>query len=314
MAFEIHREDKNGDQLIRLQDMESGTEAEIYPFGGLLNAFRIRNGNRGINLVDGFASPGEARQNITAAFNSTKLSPFVCRMREGKYVFEDRTYQIEHFFLARHAIHGILYDAGFTISHSHADAQSASVTLLHDYQGTDAGFPFPYTMEIQWVLEKQQQLSVTTRVTNTGSSKMPLADGWHPYFTLGGPVDDCTLCFTSNTQLEYDADLLPTGKTIPDNRFLKGLSLRGIELDNSFLLSSETGTGKCVFENRQYRITVLPDKSYPVLQLYIPSHRNSLAIENLSGPPDNFNNGMLLITLAPDEVKEFTTRYRAEVL
>lgn len=314
MAFDLRIEDKKGDQVIYLLDLDSGTEAEIYSFGGLLNAFRIQNWDRKINLVDGFHSPEEARQKITATFKSTKLSPFVCRMRYGKYVFEDRTYQMEHFFLAGHAIHGILYDAGFTISHTQADAQSASVSLQYAYTGTDAGYPFQYNMEIQWVLEKQQQLSVTTRVTNTGSSHMPLADGWHPYFTLGGSVDDCTLCFTSNTQLEYDADLLPTGKTIIDNRFIKGQSLRGIELDNSFLLSSETVPGKCVFENRQYRITVLPDKNYPILQLYIPSHRNSLAIENLSGPPDNFNNGMLLISLAPDEVKSFTTKYRAEVL
>jgi aldose 1-epimerase len=314
MAFDIRIEEKNGNQLICLSDLESGTEAEIYAFGGLLNAFRVQNGHRKINLVDGFDSPEEAREQITAGFKSTKLSPFVCRMREGKYVFEHTTYQIEHFFLAGHAIHGILYDAVFTISHTRSDAQSASVSLQYAYQGTDAGFPFPYRMEIEWVLEKNRQLSVTTRITNTGSGQMPLADGWHPYFTLGGSVDDCTLCFTSETQLEYDADLLPTGKTITDSRFINGRSLKGIALDNSFLLSSEKVPGKCVFENQQYRITVLPDKSYPILQLYIPPHRNSLAIENLSGPPDNFNNGMLLISLGPDEVKHFTTKYRAEIL
>lgn len=314
MAFDIRMEEKNGDQLICLSDLDNGTEAEIYAFGGLLNAFRIQNGNRKINLVDGFDSPEDARKHITAAFKSTKLSPFVCRMREGKYVFENNTYQIEHFFLAGHAIHGILYDALFTISHTHADTQSASVSLQYDYAGTDAGFPFPYRIEIQWILEKNRQLSISTRITNTGSALMPLADGWHPYFTLGGSVDECTLSFTSETQLEYDADLLPTGKTIPDNRFINGHSLRGIELDNSFLLSSEEAPGKCVFENRQYRITVLPDKSYPILQLYIPPHRKSLAIENLSGPPDNFNNGMLLISLGKDEEKYFSTKYRAEIL
>lgn len=314
MAFDIRIEDKNGDQLICLMDLVSGTEAEIYTFGGLLNAFRIPDGDGKVNLVDGFHSPEEARQQITAGFKSTKLSPFVCRMREGKYIFEEKTYQTEHFFLAGHALHGILYDAGFTISHTQSDAQSASVSLQYLYKGTDAGYPFHYTMEIQWVLEKQQQLSVITSITNTGSTHMPLADGWHPYFTLGGSVDDCMLRFTSETKLEYDADLLPTGKTIVDSRFINGHSLKGVELDNAFLLTSDKEPGKCVFENQQYRITILPDKTYPILQLYIPPHRKSLAIENLSGPPDNFNNGILLISLAPNEEKSFTTKYLAEVL
>ncbi len=314
MPFEIHMEDKDGDKIIRLTEPETGTQAEIYSFGGLLNAFRIQGKNEKANLVDGFLSPKEARLRITDGFKSTKLSPFVCRLRHGKYTFEGNSYQVEHFFLAGHAIHGIIYDATFHVLHTRADEQGASVTLQYAYTGTDKGFPFPYMTEIRWTLEKNQCLTVNTRVTNTGSTNMPLADGWHPYFCLGGTIDDCTLRFTSETQLEYDADLLPTGNTIHDRRFINGCSLKGVELDNSYVLPVDQEPVSCVLENRQYRITVLPDKNYPILQLYIPPQRTSMAIENLSGPPDNFNNGILLVSLTPGETKSFTTQYLAEVL
>jgi galactose mutarotase-like enzyme len=47
--------------------------------------------------------------------------------------------------------------------------------------------------------------------------------------------------------------------------------------------------------NANFRLTIEPDKEYPILQIYIPPHRNSIAIENLSGAPDNFNNKMGLV-------------------
>jgi aldose 1-epimerase len=76
------------------------------------------------------------------------------------------------------------------------------------------------------------------------------------------------------------------------------------------MLDHETGTPTCVLQNQQLKLTVMPDNAYPILQLYIPDHRKSIAIENLSGAPDNFNNGIGLIQLAPNEARSFTTSYQ----
>jgi aldose 1-epimerase len=314
MAFETIVTEESGYSVIKLKDKSGGCEAEIYSFGGLLNRFRIPTKEGLINVIQGFDSVVNAHANITNGFKSTKLSPFVCRMHKGQYTYGAEAYTIQKYFLGEHAIHGLVYDESFQIKKTAANTTEASVTLQFDYKGTDKGYPFPYAIIINWKLESQNKLTVTTTVSHTNLHTIPMADGWHPYFSLGGLVDEWTLQFDSDTQLEYDADLLPTGKKFPDDRFVGGCLLKGIELDNSFSLSANALQPKCVLQNNAFRLTIEPDKNYPILQIYIPPQRTSIAIENLSGAPDNFNNGMGLILLPPDEEKTFSTSYSVVAL
>ncbi|HVZ26206.1 MAG TPA: hypothetical protein VG842_09140, partial [Sediminibacterium sp.] len=114
----------------------------------------------------------------------------------------------------------------------------------------------------------------------------------------------------STTQLEYNEDLLPTGNTHTDVRFEDGCSLKGVELDNSFRLPDSGGV--CRLSGNNITLEIRPDAGYPVLQLYIPPERESIAIENLSGAPDNFNNGIGLIWLQPGEKCAFRTSYQVK--
>jgi aldose 1-epimerase len=300
--------------VIHLTDRETGCSAGIYAFGGLLNSFSITQGNERANVVDGFVSVEDAVENITQGFRGAKLSPYVCRMNHGQYVFDNNAYAIEKFCLSGHAIHGLLYDAVFDITAHIASEENAAVTLQRHYNGTDAGYPFPYTIQVTWQLGKENRLTAITKITNQHTRPIPVADGWHPYFNLGGGVDECTLRFNSDTQLEYNANLLPTGRAFTDNRFTKGILLKGIELDNSFLLDSSAKQPHCVLQNEKWALSIEPGKNYPILQLYIPPHRKSIAIENLSGAPDNFNNKMGLIELGAGEEKEFEVTYRVRAV
>jgi aldose 1-epimerase len=136
-------------------------------------------------------------------------------------------------------------------------------------------------------------------------------DGWHPYFTLGGSIDQCTLQFTCQGQMEYDPKLLPTGNILEEHRFENGQSLAGIELDNGFILRDQNK--HCTLENDRYQLVVQPITNYSFLQLYIPPDRNSIAIENLSGAPDAFNNKIGLQILKPNEKIVFETSYQCFV-
>lgn len=316
MPFQTIISKESGCPVTLLKNILTGCEAEIYGFGGFLNAFRIPNHQQVQNVIEGFDSVQDAKENLTNGFKSAKLSPFVCRMHKGQYTFGSSEYTIKKHFLAEHAIHGLLYDAVYQIEGTESEENKASVTLVHQYTGTDPGYPFPYTIRIKWQLEeieeglkKGNKLTTTTHVSHENLKSIPLADGWHPYFTLGGLIDDYTIQFDSESQLEFNAALIPTGKKIPDSRFMNGCSLAGIELDNSFILSPNVIQPKCVLQNDQLKLIVLPGSGYPILQIYIPAHRKSIAIENLSGAPDNFNNGMGLVLLAPGEVKTFETAY-----
>ncbi len=300
--------------VIILRDGTTGSEAEIFAFGGILNAFHIPVNGGLQNVVDGFTDLTDAQKNITNGFKSTKLSPFVCRMNKGIYLFEDTTYGVKKHFLNGHAIHGLIYDAVYEITDMETCASYASVTLVHEYAGTDPGYPFTYKISLTWKLEQGNHLSVSTTISHHNKTAIPLADGWHPYFSLGGSIDECVLQFSGSHQLEYDDALLPTGKKLVETRFTNGCLLKDINLDNGFEWDDPNQLNQCVVSNSVLKLVIEADNSYPVLQVYTPPHRKSIAIENLSGAPDNFNNGMHLIMLPPGKEKTFNTSYTVTVL
>lgn len=313
MPFSIQTTGEGSRLVIHLSDTTTGTIAEIFAFGGLLNAFTVQTAQGSLNVVDGFTDPDQAMTHITDAFKSAKMSPFACRLQHGRYHFEDREYTMDSFYLGNHALHGCLYDAAYSIRHSSADETSAWIELEHQYKGHFSGYPFSYTLHVKWELRSGNGLTVTTTATNQGEKAIPFSDGWHPYFTTGEAVDMCELKFNSSKKLVFDPELIPTGEEESDNRFVAGHSLQNIFLDNSFILPT-TEEGYCELKGKQVRIVIKPLMNYPYLQVYTPQHRKSVAIENLSAAPNAFNNGIGLIHLLPNNPVSFATSYRVDVL
>ncbi|MBA4198644.1 MAG: aldose 1-epimerase [Chitinophaga sp.] len=310
MRFNVSVTDNS---IISLVDTQNNCTAVIYSFGALLNEFSINKNGEQINIIDGFTSGEDAKTHVTKGFQSSKLSPFVCRMNNGEYVFNNQSYKIEKFYLPPHAIHGLLFDANFEIISTHANEHSASVGLRYLYQATDKGYPFNFEMLVNWKLEANNNLSVITTVFHHNKQAIPMADGWHPYFTLNNSIDDCTLQFDSTEQIEFDETLIPTGKKIKDERFINSSSLKGIELDNCFELANP-GNSNCILKTKDLQLTIQPSAAYTYLQIYTPPHRKSIAIENLSAAPDCFNNKIGLLLLEPEKQVSFKTTYSIKVL
>lgn len=299
--------------VITLINRDTQCSAEIYAFGGLLNQFSIPVNGKLVNVIDGYNSVEDAGKNITNGFKSARLSPFTCRLNKGEYHFNDQEYKIEKFYLPPHAIHGITFDAVYEIKDTYEDDRHASVTLHYRYNAVDKGYPFSYDVTLKWKLEADNKISVRAAVYHLNNHSIPYAEGWHPYFNLGTSVNDCTLQFDSNTMLEFDETLIPTGKKINDERFVKGAVLHDTFLDNCFELNHQAHP-KCVLSNQQLQLTILPEASYPYLQIYTPPHRQSIAIENLSAAPDALNNGIGLKLLEPNHTYTFATSYILKAL
>jgi len=309
MPFEIIVAEAINFSIITLRNTVTKHEAEIYSFGALLNAFRFPFENSTINIVEAFASPEEAKQKIAPLFRSAKLSPFVCRMKDGKYQLNGQEYTIEKYYLGKNAIHALLYDAVFEIKESITDQESAAVVLHHHYDGSDNGYPFEFDIEVEWRLSEGNILSCKTTVSHSNESAIPYADGWHPYFTLDTSVDECYLQFNTKEKVEFDDELIPTGKMIADDQFNAKQYLKDVQLDNCFVMDASVVQPKVVFSSEKLKLTIMPEASYPYLQIYTPDDRRSIALENLSGLPDCFNNGIGLHMIAPNERISFTTHY-----
>lgn len=312
--FSIDTFHRDGFDIVALKDNDSGAQVEIIPaHSAMLHAFNIPYKETQLNIIDSYASLEDYRTNMAEYFKSAKLSPFACRIPGGVYEWEGKQYTLEKSIAPGSFIHGLLYDVAFTVEKTHADEKSATVTLRYQYNGADAGYPFPYDCEVQYSLQPGIHLQLTTIISNRSLTSIPLMDGWHPYFTTGTPIDDMELQFASEQIVEFNAQLIPTGKVLPYDRFLEGAPLEGIPLDNSFLLNFKQHASSCTLRDprKHVAITFYPDNSYPVLQIYIPPHRKSIAIESLTGAPNAFNNGIGLVSLSAGESKAFTTAISA---
>lgn len=310
--FGINRKNKNGFEILQLNDNVNGCTLEVIPScGAMLHAFILKDHKGEINLIDSYSSKKEYDvSKESSGFKGLKLSPFPCRIKKGTYNFNGIEYTLQP-NLGEVVLHGFLYNKSFNIVEEYADAVSARVVLNYKYVGEIPGFPFPYNCTVSYTLEAGNKLTVTTGIENTGDASMPIADGWHPYFSFGGKVNDLLLEFRSDKMLEF-VNLLPTGKMIPFQDFLQSSSIGDKEIDNSFVLDFTKSQPMCILRDPKSKrqLEIYPLRGYPYLQIYIPPHRRSIAIENLSAPPNAFNNGMGLIVLESGGTIDFSTMYK----
>ncbi|CAN5150087.1 aldose 1-epimerase [soil metagenome] len=314
MAFSIKESIEDGSVVLILKDEITGCKAVIYSFGALLNAFEIPYTGGLINIIDGYHSPADAKQNVVRGFKSAKLSPFVCRMKNGEYIFNGAKHKIDKFYLGDAAIHGLLFNESFIAKEKKATETEAAVTLSYTYYKVNEGFPFAYNATVTYTLAANNKLTLTTIVSNIGNSDMPLSDGWHPYFTLGVSIDELLVQFRSKRMLVFDDGLMPTGEYVDYNSFNEMKKFGNTVLDNCFELGG-TNVAICNIKNETngLLLSITPSKAYPYLQVYTPPHRKSIALENLSSAPDAFNNKIGLIILEPGEQKVFSTVYGVSV-
>lgn len=315
--FSIQEKKDNGFKKIILTDDSTKTFAQIIPeCGAILNAFTANNKGNFMNVVESYASAQDFKINVTKGFLGTKLSPFVCRLNKGAYHFGDKNYKMENFYHGQNALHGKLYDKEFIVSGESSNELHASVTMKYEYRAEDAGYPFNYDCIVTWQLEKENKLLVTTECINQDKGLIPIQDGWHPYFTLGDTIDNLQLEFQSGEMVEFNEDLIPTKKLLPYHDFNSLKKIGNTFFDNCFALTVDACQPLCVLRNHDagIEIEIHPDRSYPYLQIYTPPHRRSIAIENISGAPDAFNNGMGFATLEPGESALFKTIYKITIL
>ena len=313
MRFSFDKIQKKSVELVQLKDEKSGTTVTVIPsVGAALHEFAVQLNGSTFNVIDNYNDVAHAKTEMATSYKSAKLSPFVCRIPNGKYIFDNKEWEIAGKFLDGSAIHGLLFNKPFRITHEIADKEKAAVAMQYDYVNDDAGYPHQYTCRVEYTLTENNVLKLDTVITNRTNNTIPIADGWHPYFQLGRDVDDWRLSFDAQSMVEFDDKLIPTGRLLNYNLFRIPTPVGSNVFDNCFLLSKSNHNAACELFNPQnnLKLSFFPDNNYPYLQIYTPPHRKSIAIENLSSAPDSFNNRMGLLTLEPGHSKSFTVRYQ----
>lgn len=314
MSFSISNSKEHDLDLVHIIDENTGTRVALLPgYGATLHAFSIRRQNgAAFNVIDNYQDAAEIKKELSRSFKGPKLSPFPCRIPDGVYRFNEHEYRLRSLFGDGTAIHGLLFNKPFTLMETTADEAHGTVLLEYIYNREDPGYPFYYACQTRYTLHPGNDLEVVTTVTNLDDSVIPMADGWHPYFRLGGSVDRWQLQFHSAAIVEFDSRLVPTGRLKQYETFESPKPVGDTFLDNCFTLKPDIVSAACQLYNPEngLRVSFFPDATYPYLQLYTPPTRDSIAVENLSGAPDCFNNKMGLILLQPGHSQIFTVHYK----
>lgn len=278
---------------------EAGWGLEVIPgYGARLNALWLCDGPLCLNVIDGLEA--EAEPENAGPYHNVLLFPFVNRLDGGSYRHENRAYRFALNEPARgNALHGLLYDAPFRLVRAETAATFATIALRHEYDGGNPGYPFPFRVDVAYCV-RPRACHVELNVRNTGATRAPVALGWHPYFTLGVPLEALRLTAPSARRILVDTRMLPIG-SVEDTSLARGVSFGSVHLDACFQLSP-AAEALIAIESDAVCLTLRPGPGLDYLQVFTPARRRSLAVEPMSAAIDALNNHMGLRTVAPGDV------------
>ncbi|MFK7946288.1 MAG: aldose 1-epimerase [Saprospiraceae bacterium] len=281
------------------------SQVQIFPLlGGVLGDLKLYNGNKSLSILDSYQSADDAVAKAVA--KSHFLLPFPNRMKDGKYTFDGKSYQFPlNDTTLQHSLHGFLETIPMEIIHQEATDIQAIVELKGSFNGLEY-YPFPFDFHVKYTLTNSE-LSIQTKIKNTGKTRMPIGFGWHPYFKLDTEtVDVLKMQFPNCQSVEIDNRMIPTGKTMDYTAFSDLNSIGNTSLDNCFILNNTNS--KKVAITLQSKTTTLSvwqeTDAFPYFQIYTPPHRQSIAIEPMTCNVDAFNNKNGLWILESGEEKQ----------
>ena len=227
-------------------------------------------------------------------YASSILFPFVSRIKDGKYTFNNSKYKLNCNEVDKNnALHGLVYNKTFACTKKALTLNDASVTLQYKDYGKHQGFPFKFNIELTYTLNKKG-IIVSVNIINKDEKPFPFSLGWHPYF-YSKNLYDSTLSFRSNKKYVFDNQQIISGTT--DLNIEMPFQLKAVTLDDCYLLK----TNKIDFLTPEYSFKIASTSKENFLQLYTPEVYNVIAIEPMTGAGNNFNNKIGLQTLQPNE-------------
>lgn len=290
--------------VYRLKNTKTQEYAELIPAcGAILNALVVSGAQGLYNCIDGFIDYADFITHNARSFKSNLLFPFPNRIKDGRYEYSGIEYQLPiNFPDEQNAIHGFVYDKEFMVEDCVEQANFAAIELVYATIQGEQGFPFSFMVRVRYEFS-EKGLELQTTITNTGQEAFPFGFGWHHYMSLGERIDSYALSFPAECLLHVDDRSIPTGEEVPYTAFNTMSCIEKTVLDTCFSLQQNTDIRINLTHAQKGRGVFLCFSSadFPYLQVYTPPHRNSIAIEPMTCPPDAFNNKKSLRIAKPHE-------------
>ncbi len=221
---------------------------------------------------------------------SFPLLPYCNRIRDGRFRFEGRDWQLPMGEGAlRHALHGHAWRQPW-----HVSAQdSSSVELGFVYEPSEAAgtaaepaWPFRYSATQRIALRPDGGLELRIGVRNLDSRAMPFGFGHHPYYPR---ASDTQLRTHVAAIWRSDGELLPVehGADPAVDALTLGVRVDALALDNNF-----TGWGREAvidWPGERRRLTMRAEAPLDCFVLYSPAGESFFCAEPVSNTTDWIN-------------------------
>ena len=239
MAYRVDTTDHNGRTVYTLRDESGGGMASVLPSYGF-NLFDLRlpiAGQVRRVIVAGDDFPDNP---VSPGRNGTPvLFPFPNRIRDGKYAFEGKSYEIP-VGTKVHAIHGFAIAAKWDVVEQGATETEAFIVgrfhlAEHAPESRDL-WPTDAILTIRYALSGRK-LTMTIKVENPTDKDLPYGFGIHPYFRIpftSKAPEDGTVILPASEYWPLEG-YLPTGEKKPVGPridFRQGQTMAGQELDD----------------------------------------------------------------------------------
>jgi aldose 1-epimerase len=225
MPFAVHAQthpDVHGlDATVYVLEDDTGGRAEVWPALGF-NCYRwqVQRGGQSLELL--YQDPNLFNNGRPTRSGIPVLFPFPNRIRDGRFTWEGRTYQLPIDDPAKkNAIHGFACRHPWRVASHGADAASAWITGVfrcsQDAPDSRALWPADHEIRLTYRLAAGS-LRLEAEVYNPDRIGMPFGLGYHPYFRMpflsAGTADDCLLTVPARSFWKLE-ESLPTGERLP---------------------------------------------------------------------------------------------------
>ncbi len=159
-------------------------------------------------------------------------------------------------------------------------------------------FPFLHELRLEAHVD-DAKLELVTTLSAVGADPVPVSFGYHPYLIPPGelPRADWQVALGASRRLVLDAQMIPTGDTVPlaEQRFRLGAEsfddgLSGLSTPPEFSVAAGT---------RPLRVTF--EEGYPFAQVYAPPGSGFICFEPMTAPTNALVDGRHLTLVAPGE-------------
>ena len=290
---------------IKLINLKTHEYVTIIPqFGANINELVLNKNGRNFSIIDGDRSLTSLINNKW--FKGAKLVPFPNRINNGKYFFNGKKYALPiNFPNQNHAIHGLIYNKNFEVEKTVSKKVSIYADLKYFYEQEIPGYPFRLEIKIRYSLTNKG-FKCKTVIKNLSTVRLPIGDGWHPYFKSSRNVENLWLKLPAKKKIEVNKRLIPTAQKTLFNKFAALSKIGKHKFDTGFALSKKRGIMTTELQNKEkdYSIILWQETGkmkYNYLQVFIPPSRNSIALEPMTCNTNAFNNKDGLITLKPNQ-------------